>query len=215
MTMGLPPNQGLYDPGHEHDACGVGFLVDLNAMVFGMPMALFPAVVDQRYSSSAIGLLYAAPFLGSFVVSVTSGWTNRIYRHGLAVCWCVAGWGGAIVAFGFVRPLWAAVAMLAIAGGFDMVSGVFRQSIVALATPEGMRGRVEGAGMAVWTTGPALGDLEAGTVARLTSVDVSIVSGGVLCVAGVAVLALSLPTFLRYDRRSLGTASQSTAAPTP
>jgi hypothetical protein len=111
------------------------------------------------------------------------------------------GWGGGIVAFGLVHSLWASLTLLAVAGAFDMVSGVFRQTILVTDTPPEMLGRMEGVGMAVWTTGPALGDLEAGSVAALTSVTTSVVSGGVLCVLGAAALGVFLPGFARYDSR--------------
>jgi hypothetical protein len=176
------------------------FLVDINAMVFGMPAALFPAVVDQRFDGRAqvLGLLYAAPFAGSLVASATSGWSRRIRRHGMAVTVAAIGWGIAIAVFGLVASLWATLLALALAGGADMVSGIFRQTILALDTPPEMMGRMEGVGMAVWTTGPALGDAEAGIVAALTSVQFSIVSGGVLCAVGAAVIAKLFPGFLSY-----------------
>ena len=178
------------------------FLVDLNAMVFGFPSALFPAVAALRFPNHQgfIGLLYSAPFAGSLIASATSGWSKRVKRQGRAVIVAAGAWGAAIVGFGLVSSLWASLVFLAAAGGCDMVSGVFRQSILNTATPPEMLGRMEGVGMAVWTTGPALGDLEAGGVASLTSVTTSIVSGGAICVAGTLALAVALPAFARYER---------------
>ena len=177
------------------------FIADLIAMIFGMPVALFPALVDQRFDGNArvLGLLYAAPFAGSLVASATSGWARRVPRHGVAICVSIVGWGIAITVFGLVQGLAISLFLLAVAGAADMVSGVFRQSILRMATPPPMLGRMEGVGMAVWTTGPALGDLEAGAVAALTSVDTSIVIGGLACIAGIGVLAAAMPALIAYN----------------
>ena len=177
------------------------FLADLVAMIFGMPVALFPALVDQRFDGEAyvLGLLYAAPFAGSLVASATSGWARRVPRHGVALCIAIVGWGVAITLFGIVDGLAISLLLLAAAGAADMVSGVFRQSILRMATPPPMLGRMEGVGMAVWTTGPALGDLEAGAVAALTSVDTSIVLGGLACIGGIGLLALAMPGLIAYN----------------
>ena len=178
------------------------FLIDLNAMVFGFPSALFPAVAAERFGhhQGLVGLLYSAPFAGSLLASATSGWSRRVKRQGLAVIVAAGAWGAAIVGFGLVSSLGLSLLFLVVAGACDMVSGVFRQAILITATPPEMLGRMEGVGMAVWTTGPALGDLEAGGVAALTSVTTSIVSGGLICVAGTLALAAGLPAFARYER---------------
>src|SRR5581483_11663093 len=107
------------------------YLIDTMAMVFGMSMALFPAVASARFhgSTRALGLLYAAPMAGSFVVSSASGWMSRINRQGAGLAIAACAWGAALIAFGFVRPLWATLLALAAAGGADMVSGVFRMTI--------------------------------------------------------------------------------------
>jgi MFS family permease len=179
------------------------FLVDLNAMVFGFPLALFPAVVDERFGGNptVLGLLYSAPFAGSLVASATSGWSRRVHRHGIAVTASVVVWGFAIVGFGLVSGAVLTIVFLALAGAADMVSGIFRQSILALATPPDMLGRMEGVGMAVWSTGPALGDLESGAVAAVTTVNFSIVSGGLVCAVLAVLLAAVLPGFRNYDDR--------------
>jgi MFS family permease len=198
------------------------FLADLDAMIFGMPTALFPAVADQRFPHQgyAFGLIAAAPFAGAMVASLTSGWCRRISRQGRAVCICVVVWGIGIVAFGLVDGLALTLGTLAVAGAADMISGVFRQSIMQTAAPREMLGRMEGVGMAVWTSGPALGDLEAGGVAALTSVNASIVIGGVACIAGIGAMAAALPSFVRYriDRDAVGVdpaAAQPAAAVDP
>ncbi len=177
------------------------FIADLIAMVFGMPVALVPALVDQRFDGEAyvLGLLYAAPFAGSLLASATSGWARRVPRHGVALCIAIVGWGVAITLFGIVDGLAISLLLLAVAGAADMVSGVFRQSILRMGTPPPMLGRMEGVGMAVWTTGPALGDLEAGAVAALTTVDTSIVLGGLACIAGIGLVALAMPGLIVYN----------------
>ena len=176
------------------------YLVDMNAMFFGMPMALFPAIGAQFGGAGAVGLLYAAPAVGSLAASVTSRWTRRVHRHGRAVALAAAGWGAAIVAFGFADALWLALALLAVAGAADAISGIFRGVMWAETIPDRLRGRLAGIEMISWSSGPTLGNVEAGAVAALTSVRTAVVSGGVLCVAGTAALVLALPRFWRYDR---------------
>jgi MFS family permease len=175
-------------------------LIDINAMFFGMPMALFPAIA-ARLGSASVGFLYAAPSVGALLVTLASGWTARINRHGLAVTIAAALWGVAIIGFGFADSLWLALLCLLLAGAADMVSGLFRMIIWNQTIPDHLRGRLAGIEMISYTTGPLLGNAEAGIVASLFSVRTSIISGGVLCVAGTGLLALALPAFLRYDGR--------------
>jgi MFS family permease len=176
------------------------YLIDINAMFFGMPMALFPAIA-ARLGSASVGFLYAAPSVGALLVTLASGWTARINRHGLAVTIAAALWGVAIIGFGFADSLWLALLCLLLAGAADMVSGLFRMIIWNQTIPDHLRGRLAGIEMISYTTGPLLGNAEAGIVASLFSVRTSIISGGVLCVAGTGLLALALPAFLRYDGR--------------
>jgi MFS family permease len=178
------------------------YLIDINAMFFGMPMALFPAVAERMGGGSSIGLLYAAPAAGAFLATLTSGWTKRINRHGAAVALAAAVWGAAIVGFGFCASLWPALVCLALAGGADMVSGLFRSIIWNQTIPDHLRGRLAGIEMVSYTTGPLLGNAESGIVAYHFGVRASVVSGGVLCMAGTAVLSLLLPAFIRYDGRA-------------
>jgi MFS family permease len=177
------------------------FAVDINAMVFGMPRALFPALATGRFGggSGSVGLLYAAPAAGALLGALVSGRFGQVRRQGVAVLAAVAVWGFAIVGFGFASAMWLAVVMLAIAGAADMVSAVFRNSILQVATPDAMRGRLGGVFIAVVAGGPRLGDVEAGTVANLTSAQFSVVSGGVACVLGVGLLGLLVPSFSRYE----------------
>lgn len=175
--------------------------VDMIAMFFGIPIALFPAFAEEFGGAGALGLLYAAPSVGALLATATSGWTRRIHRHGLAVCWAAAGWGVAITALGFAPNLALALLALTLAGAADMVSGIFRTTIWNTTIPDHLRGRLAGIEQVSYSSGPLLGNLESGVVAAFAGVRASIVSGGVLCVAGVAVAALALPAFRRYDAR--------------
>jgi MFS family permease len=180
------------------------FLADMNAMVFGFPMALFPAVADSLSpgnGAAVLGLLTAAPALGAFLATAFSGRAKHVRRQGRAILVAIVVWGAAIVVFGFSNSLWLSLLMLAIAGAGDMVSGIFRQSILLAAVEDRFRGRLDGIGMAVWATGPSVGNVESGVVASLTSVPISIVSGGLLTIAGVGVLRWFAPSFWGYDSR--------------
>jgi MFS family permease len=175
--------------------------VDMIAMFFGMPMALFPAIAEEFGGAGVLGLLYAAPAVGSLLATVTSGWVGRVHRHGLAIVVAAATWGAAIVGFGLAPNLGLALAALALAGGADMVSGIFRMTMWNQTIPDRLRGRLAGIEQVSYSSGPLLGNLEAGVVASLASVRASVVSGGVLCVVGVVLAAIALPAFRRYDAR--------------
>jgi len=190
------------------------YLVDINAMLFGMPIALFPALASRYGGASVLGLLYAAPSVGSLLATLTSGWTSRVHRHGRAILLAATAWGLAIVGFGLSDSLWLALVMLGLAGAADMVSGIFRTTLWNQTIPDALRGRLAGIEQLSYTTGPLLGNVEAGAVAALTSVRTSVVSGGILCVAGCAVLAVLLPAFVRYDARH-GAATSTSPAVSP
>jgi len=175
--------------------------VDMIAMFFGMPIALFPAFAEEFGGAGALGLLYAAPSVGSLVATATSGWTGRVHRHGLAVIWAASAWGVAITALGFAPNLALALVALAFAGGADMISGIFRGTIWNTTIPDHLRGRLAGIEQVSYSSGPLLGNLESGVVASFAGIRASIVSGGVLCVVGVAAAALLLPAFRHYDAR--------------
>jgi len=177
------------------------YLIDLNAMFFGMPMALFPAIAEG-YGSASVGLFYAMPAVGTLLVSATSGWTDRVHRHGRAVTLAATAWGVAIVCFGFAGRLWLALLFLALAGAADMVSGLFRMTIWNQTIPDHLRGRLASIEMISYLTGPYLGNGEAGVVASLFGLRASVVSGGAMCVAGSVILAWLLPDFLKYDGRA-------------
>ncbi|HST13611.1 MAG TPA: MFS transporter [Gaiellaceae bacterium] len=180
------------------------FAIDTNAMVFGMPNALFPAIALHRMhgTASTVGYLYAAPYAGALACSLLSGWCSHVRRMGLGITIMACLWGGAIAGFGFTTSLWPALVLLAVAGGADFYSAVLRSTMLLRSTPDHLRGRLLGIEFMQVASAPSLGDLEAGVLASLTSLRFSIVSGGVACIAGCAVTALALPRFLNYDARS-------------
>jgi MFS family permease len=176
------------------------YLIDLNAMFFGMPMALFPAMAEG-FGPGWVGWFYAMPAVGAFCASFTSGWTKYVNRQGLAITVAAGLWGLAIVAFGLAGNLWWALFFLALAGAADEISAIFRVTMWNESIPDHLRGRLASIEMLSYLSGPKLGDAEAGLMASLFSVRTSVVSGGVLCVAGSVLLALLMPAFLRYDGR--------------
>jgi MFS family permease len=176
------------------------FVVDTNAMIFGMPRSLLPAFAEKLGGGPGVlGFMYAAPFAGALAASLTSGWMMHVRRQGFGVCVAAAAWGAAIALVGFAQAVWLALLFLAVAGAADFISAVLRSNILLSATPDAMRGRLSGIELAQVAGAPELGNVEAGIVASLTSVRTSIVSGGVLTVVGTIVVALALPTFVRYD----------------
>jgi MFS family permease len=177
------------------------YLLDINAMVFGLPRALFPALAATVFGGGArvLGFLYAAPGAGALAAALTTGWVSRVRRQGLAVIVAVVAWGVAITCFGLVSWLPGALALLAVAGAADVISAVFRNTIIQLAVPDALRGRLSGLQIAVVTGGPRLGDLEAGAVATGFGDTVSVVSGGLACIAGALILARLLPGFRRQQ----------------
>jgi MFS family permease len=179
------------------------FGIDLLAMVFGMPRALFPALAERLGGDPMMyGLLLSSVAGGAFVASLVSGWTTRVQRQGRAVLWAVTAWGVSIAVVGLTRVPVVVMATLACAGGADMISGVYRSTITAAVTPDEMRGRVSGVEIAVYAGGPVLGDVEAGVVGGLVGVPFAIVSGGVACVVSAAVFASRVRSFATYRRPS-------------
>jgi predicted MFS family arabinose efflux permease len=209
----IPPVRGADRPGLGSIVAGFRYLrgrqvlrgvylIDLNAMVFGMPRALFPALAASvfRGGASTLGFLYAAPAAGALVGALTTGWLERIRRQAWAVIAAVCVWGAAIVAFGVVHLLWAALALLAVAGWADVISAVLRSAILQTSVPEAFRSRISSVQIAVVEGGPRLGDLESGAVASLVSTEFAIISGGLACIVGAILLASRLPGFRHYDR---------------
>jgi MFS family permease len=192
-------------------------LVDLNATIFGMPFALFPALAATHFGGGpqTVGLLYAAPALGGILAAACSGPLAQIRRQGRAVLIAVTVWGVAIAGFGATNVLGLAVVLLAIAGGADVVNGVFRTTLLQVNTPDALRGRVNGVGFVVGAGGPRLGDVESGVVASLTSPVFSAVSGGLASAAGAVLLGLLRPAFARYDGRKRVVSEAPNRAPLP
>src|SRR3954452_1834565 len=177
------------------------FAIDLVAMTFGMPRALFAVLAVSVYGAGAggTGLLYASVAAGATVAALTTGWLTHARRLGRITIYAVSVWGAAIALAGLAGSLWLAAALLAIAGAADSVSAVCRSAINQSVTPDRLRGRMSSVFMLVVASGPRLGDVEAGTVAALASVRVSIVSGGVACLAGVGLVLLAFPALAAYD----------------
>jgi MFS family permease len=176
------------------------YLIDINAMVFGMPRALFPAMAGSVFGGGTLtlGFLYAAPGVGALIGAVTTGWVTQLKRQGRAVIVAVLAWGIAIAVFGLVHTLWVALLMLAIAGWSDVISAVLRNTILQTTIPERFRSRMSSIQMAVVQGGPRLGDMESGSVATLTSLEFSVVSGGLACVVGAVLLGLLMPEFRKH-----------------
>jgi len=177
------------------------FAIDLIAMVFGMPQALFTflAVSQFHRGPEIVGLLFAAPAVGALAQALVAGWAKNVRRQGVAVIWAVAAWGGAIAAFGLVGsnlPL--ALFFLALAGAADVISAIFRSTITQVTTPDRLRGRMSQIFILVVAGGPRLGDFEAGLIATWFTPTVSVVSGGLACVVGAGVVAIVYPELRRY-----------------
>ena len=193
--------QGMRYAGSRQELLGT-YLVDMNAVFFGMPLALFPALSERYGGPEVLGLMYAAPAVGSVLAALVSGWTRHVHRHGRAVALAAAGWGVAIVGFGLSGTLVPSLACLAVAGAMDSISGLFRSTIWNETIPAHLRGRLAGIEMLSYSSGPTLGNAEAGAAAALVGLRASVVSGGVLCVAGTVALVLILPRFWTYDARA-------------
>ena len=189
--------EGLRYAIRRQDLLG-SYLADLAAMIFAYPSALFPFLAAELHAPWATGLMFAAPAVGAFGVTVASGWMGRIRRHGLAIALSAAGWGLAITGLGLSPDLYAALACLVAAGAADMVSGIFRETLWNQTIPDELRGRLAGVELLSYGVGPPAGQLRSGVVASLVSTRFSLVSGGLFCVGAVAVIAGLLPRFVRY-----------------
>jgi MFS family permease len=179
------------------------YVVDMMAMFMAMPTVLFPAFAADVFEEPAtLGLLYSAGTVGSLVATATSGWAGRVHHHGRAVVLAAATWGVAVALAGLSPSVWLALVAFAVAGAADMISGIFRDVIWHQTIPDERRGRLAGIEMLSYSLGPMGGQARAGLVADATSVRMSIVSGGVLCVVGVAAVAAWLREFWAYDART-------------
>ena len=175
------------------------YLIDLAAMFFAMPNALFPFWADEIAAPWALGLFYAAGTVGSVIVTLTSGWTRTFRFHGRAVILAAIGWGLAIAASGLTHSLVLILIFLTIAGASDMVSALFRGNIWNQTIPDELRGRLAGIELLSYSVGPLAGQLRAASMAAATTLSISVTSGGLMCVLVVAILAIFLPKFRKYD----------------
>lgn len=193
--------QGMSYAWSRKDILGT-YAVDLMAMFFAFPYALFPFLAEDLGAPWALGLLYSAGAVGSLLATVTSGWTGHVNHHGRAVLLAAIVWGLAIAGVGLSTSLWLVLVMLMIAGAGDMISGLFRMLIWNQTIPDELRGRMAGIEMLSYSIGPTLGQVRASGVAALTSLRTSLVSGGLACAAGGVLLAFALPSLWRYDDRT-------------
>jgi MFS family permease len=205
----IPPEPGSGAPGLRSVFDGLAFIVtrpvllmsfvvDIVAMVFAMPRALYPQVAAERWHGQ-VGPLYAAIAIGAVLAGLSSGWIGRVRRQGVALTLAIVGWGLCIMVSGLAHRLWLAVLMLAVAGAADLVSAVYRQTMLQTYAPDQMRGRMQGVFVVVVAGGPRLGDLRAGATAAVAGATFSWVGGGLLCMVGVLVAALLVRPFWRYD----------------
>lgn len=180
------------------------FVIDLVAMIFGMPRAVFPALAERTFGGGAatLSLLYASVSIGALAGALTSGWVNRVRTQGLAVLVAVTIWGAAITLAGLsLFSLVLTMTFLAVAGAADVISAVFRGTMLQENTPDALRGRVTAVNLMVVTGGPRLGDVEAGVAASLVGAPASVVVGGVACLLGTAAVATGFPSLRRYRQR--------------
>jgi len=176
----------------------LSFAIDIAAMVLALPRALFPEVADERFGSGSIGALYAAIAIGSALAGLTSGWISRVRRQGVALIVAVVLWGLAVAAAGLAPVLWLALLLLAVGGAADLVSAVYRQTILQTYAPDELQGRMQGVFFAVVAGGPRLGDLRAGATAAVVGPTISWVGGGIAAAVVATVLAIAFPALARY-----------------
>jgi MFS family permease len=193
--------EGIKYAASRKDLMGT-YLVDLAAMFFAMPTALFPFWADQLDAEWALGLFYAAGTIGSVIVTLTSGWIKNYHHHGRAVFLAAIGWGAAITLAGTTDSLFLIIFFLALAGASDMVSALFRGAIWNQSIPDELRGRLAGIELLSYSVGPLGGQMRAGTFAAVTNLRTSVISGGLLCIGFVSIAAAALPKFRNYDART-------------
>lgn len=175
------------------------YIIDLAAMFFAMPNALFPFWADLLHAPWALGMFYAAGIIGAVVVTLTSGWTKTYRFHGKAIIFAAIGWGAAIALAGLTHSLVIVLICLALAGASDQVSALFRSVIWNQTIPDNLRGRLAGIELLSYSIGPLAGQLRAASIAAATSLSFSVTSGGVMCVIVVVILAILMPDFRKYD----------------
>ncbi|MGF7237681.1 MAG: MFS transporter [Frankia sp.] len=192
---------GLRYAATRRDLLGT-YVVDIAAMVLAMPTALFPFLAARTGTPWALGAMYSAAAVGALLATLLSGWTSRVHRHGLGVLLAAAGWGLAIAGAGLTASLPVLIAGLVVAGGADMISGIFRATMWNQSIPDELRGRLSGIELLSYSSGPMLGNARAGLAAQWGGARFALSSGGLLCVGAVGALAAALPAFRRYDERT-------------
>jgi len=174
------------------------YLIDIAAMLFAFPVALFPALSLQWGDARMTGVLFSSMAIGSLIATLLSGWSSRVQRQGRVVVLAAAGWGLFVLGAGLAPTPWLVVLCLVVAGGADMISGLFRGIIWNHSVPNSMRGRLAGIAMISYMSGPLLGNARAGWVASLSNVPFSLWSGGLACLIAVTATSLAFPKFWEY-----------------
>jgi MFS family permease len=219
LAVALLPAQGRSAVQHERPLAAIlrgisfarhqpvilgGFAMDLAAMVFGLPRAVFPLLALTAFHAGpeGLGLLYAAPGLGAVIAALASGQVSRSKRLGRIIVVAIAVWGLVVIAFGFASSLWVALVLLVVAGAADSISAVCRTTIMQRIAPDELRGRLTSLFFMVVAGGPYLGDVETGAVANAFGAELAIVTGGMLCLVGLGAAALAYPSVWRYRTES-------------
>jgi MFS family permease len=213
MMKKIPPSQEAQKPSlaglidgikyafSRKDLLGT-YLIDLAAMFFAMPTALIPFWADQLNAPWALGLLYASMTIGSIIVTLTSGWIKNVHFYGRAIMWAAIGWGFAIALSGATDSLWLVLLFLTLAGASDMVSALFRSAMWNQTIPDNFRGRLAGIELLSYSLGPLAGQMRAASMAAVTTLSISVTSGGIICIVTVGFLAFLLPQFRKFDIRT-------------
>ena len=213
MMKKIPPSKEAQKPSLEGLIDGIRYafsrkdllgtyLVDLAAMFFAMPTALIPFWADQLKAPWALGLLYASMTVGSIIVTLTSGWIKNVHFYGKAIMWAAIGWGLAIALSGATNSLWLVLLFLTLAGASDMVSALFRSAMWNQTIPDNFRGRLAGIELLSYSLGPLAGQMRAASMAAVTTLSISVTSGGIMCIATVGFFAFLLPQFRKFDIRT-------------
>ena len=213
MMKKIPPSKEAQKPSLEGLIDGIRYafsrkdllgtyLVDLAAMFFAMPTALIPFWADQLKAPWALGLLYSSMTVGSIIVTLTSGWIKNVHFYGKAIMWAAIGWGLAIALSGATNSLWLVLLFLTLAGASDMVSALFRSAMWNQTIPDNFRGRLAGIELLSYSLGPLAGQMRAASMAAVTTLSISVTSGGIMCVVTVGFFAFLLPQFRKFDIRT-------------
>jgi MFS family permease len=192
---------GLAYPRRRPDLLG-SYIVDFAAMLLAYPVSLYPFLAARLHARWAVGLMFSAGAVGALLASATSGWSARAHRHGRVIAAAAAAWGLCMVGLGLAPGIGVTLAILVVAGGFDEISAIFRDTFWNQTIPDRLRGRLAGVEMLSYGLGPSAGQARAGAMARLLGVRTALWSGGLLCVAAVGATCLALPALVRYDSRS-------------